>query len=103
MGGFGIGAGLGLFVLLEGAPDDGQFVLGQGEDAGLALLTEGEGRGGVGLTFGAMAVGFAAPAPQDDQGAAQGGDGVEGDHGRERRGFAATFGDFLGAISLRIC
>ena len=66
--------------MAEGARDGGEFSLSQGEDAGFAFLAEGEGRSGMGLALGAMAVGLSAAAAQEDEGAAQRGDGIEGDH-----------------------
>jgi hypothetical protein len=62
---------LGLLITAQGGAHDGQLSRAQGQDAGFAPLTEGQGGGGMGWTLGAMAGGFAAPAAQDNEGPAQ--------------------------------
>ena len=58
---------LGLLITAQGGAHAGQLRGAQGQDAGFALLTEGQGWGGMGLPLGAMAGGFAAAAAQDNE------------------------------------
>ena len=58
----------------------------------------------MGLAFGAVAIGFSAAAAKDDQGAAQGGDGIEGGHGEGMiEDLAGKRGVFLAAFATIIC
>ncbi len=62
---------LGLMITAQGGAHAGQLRGAQGQDAGFALLTEGESGGGMGWPLGAMAGGFAAAAAQDNERAAE--------------------------------
>jgi hypothetical protein len=94
-----VGVGLELVIVAESAADSGKFGLGEGEDAGFSVLGEGKSRRGVRSSLCAMAIGFAAATAQGDEGASQGGDGVEGGHGPERGEFWRASGDILKRFS----